>query len=444
MKVSIFGLGYVGCVTAGCFSKDGHRVIGVDIMTTKVERLAAGLPTVVETGLDEVIADGHRAGLLTATEDSEAAVVDTDASIICVGTPNAKDGSLDLTYVVQTAMTIGRALRQKGGRHVVILRSTVPAGTAESIVLPALLKASGRQRHEIGLVVVPEFLREGCAIADYYDPPFVVVGSEGGGPGADGAVIEALFGGVVDELRWVPFREAEMLKVLCNAFHAMKVAFANEVGALCQSLSVNGHSVMRQLVQDRKLNISPAYLRPGLPFGGSCLPKDLRMVISLGTKGNVELPLFKGILASNEAHTHRAIADIRDAGCRCIGLDGLSFKPGTDDLRESPMVQIAEYFIGKGYELSIFDPAIETSRLTGTNREYIEKHIPHLSSRLINDPEVMVDRCDVIIFTRDDSLLRRHVEALVEAPMVIDLTGREAAAPSAAKPAPAEAVWALA
>lgn len=446
MKVSIFGLGYVGCVTAGCFSKDGHRVIGVDVMTTKVERLAAGLPTVVETGLDEVIAEAHRAGLLTATEDSTSAVVNTDASIICVGTPNAKDGSLDLTYVVQTAMTIGRALRQKEGRHVVILRSTVPAGTAESIVLPALLKASGRQRHEVGLVVVPEFLREGCAIADYYDPPFVVVGSEEGEPGADGAVVEALFGAVVDELRWVPFREAEMLKVLCNAFHAMKVAFANEVGALCRSLSVNGHSVMQQLVQDQKLNISPAYLRPGLPFGGSCLPKDLRMVISLGTKGNVELPLFKGILASNEAHVHRAIDDIRDAGCRRIGLDGLSFKPGTDDLRESPMVQIAEYLIGKGYELSIFDPAIETSRLTGTNREYIEKHIPHLSGRLINDPEVMVDRCDAIIFTRDDSLLRKHIETLGEAPTIIDLTGRKAPAPAppAPKPAPAELISMLA
>ena len=435
MNVSIFGLGYVGCVTAGCFSKDGHRVVGVDVVTSKVARLAAGHPTVVETGLDELIAEAHRAGRLTATADTEAAVLETDASIICVGTPNARDGSLDLTYVVQTALTIGRALKQKQGRHVVILRSTVPAGTAENVVLPALLQASGKTRAEIGPVVVPEFLREGCAIADYYAPPFVVVGSPEGAPGLDGPVVEGLFGGVVDEIFWVPTAEAEMLKALCNVFHALKVSFANEVGALCESLSVNGTTVMKQLVQDTKLNVSPAYLRPGLPFGGSCLPKDLRMILSLANKNDVELPLLKGIMASNEAHIRRAIESIADAGCHRVGLDGLSFKPGTDDLRESPMVRIAEHFLGKGYSLSIFDPAIITSRLTGTNREYIDKHIPHLSGRLVDDPADMVDRCDAIVFTRDNSPLRAFVEAMTNPPLIVDLTAPRisAAEPAATK-----------
>ena len=252
----------------------------------------------------------------------------------------------------------------------------------------------------------------------------MVVGSANGKPGADAPLIEALFEGVVDQLRWVPFQEAEMLKALCNVFHALKVAFANEVGALCEALSLNGRAVMQHLVEDRKLNISPAYLRPGIPFGGSCLPKDLRMILSLGKRKDLELPLLRSVLPSNEAHLRRAIEAILDAGCHRIGLDGLSFKPGTDDLRESPMVQIAEFFLGKGFDLSIFDPAIETSRLTGANRDYINKHIPHLASRLVNDPVTMVERCEAIVFTREESLLREYVSTLAESPLVIDLSDR--------------------
>lgn len=424
MRVSIFGLGYVGCVTAGCFAKDGHDVIGVDVMGSKVEKLSAGLPTVVETGLDDLIAEGHRSGRIKATMDAEAAVLNTDVSLICVGTPNTAGGGLDLTAVEKTARTIGRAIRNKPGRHVVANRSTVPAGTAEEVVLPSLLKMSGKSRDEVGLVVVPEFLREGCAIADYYDPPFVVVGSSSGEPGQDGPPIEALFGSVVDHVDWIPYREAEMLKALCNAFHALKVAFANEVGALCNSLMLSGRSVMRQLVEDRKLNISPVYLRPGLPFGGSCLPKDLRMLLNQANRGFLDLPLLGSVLKSNDAHTERAISAIKSSGSRNIGLDGLSFKSGTDDLRESPMVLIAEHLIGKGYDLKIYDPDIQVTYLTGTNSNFIEEHLPHLSSRLVHTPEDLLEHAEVLVYTREKSEVRELVENSFRSPIIVDLTGK--------------------
>ncbi|MBX6313862.1 MAG: nucleotide sugar dehydrogenase [Isosphaeraceae bacterium] len=424
MRISIFGLGYVGCVTAGCFARDGHDVLGVDVALSKVKRMDSGLPTVVEPGLDELIAEGHRSSKIRATTDAPAAILATDISIICVGTPSAANGSLDLTAVRQTARTIGEALRNKPERHLVINRSTVPAGTAETFILPALLGRSGRSRDAIGLAVVPEFLREGCAIADYYNPPFVVAGGPEGERGADAGAIEALFGPVVGgRVHWVSYREAEMLKALCNAFHAMKVAFANEVGALCASLSMRGRAVMEQLVADRKLNISPAYLRPGLPFGGSCLPKDLRMILNLAHQSYLDLPLLQGILTSNNTHLARTIEAIKAAGCRRIGLDGLTFKSGTDDLRESPLVLIAEHLIGKGYDLRIYDPDIVTTCLTGANRRYIEEHLPHLSSRLVPTPEDLLEHAEVLVYTREHSAVRALVEDSSRNPLIIDLAG---------------------
>src|ERR1043166_8655957 len=285
MKVSIFGLGYVGCVTAGCLTKDGHNVIGVDIAPAKVNQLAAGRPTVVEPGLEPLIAEGHRRKRIRATNNGREAVLGSDVSIICVGTPTGADGCMDLSALRQTAELIGQTLREKMDRHVTILRSTVPAGSAESKVLPALHPecppSSLFQKSD--LLVVPEFWREGSAISDYSAPPFVVVGSASGQPDANQPVAEKLFGNT-GPLNWVPFREAEMLKAVCNAFHALKVAFANEVGTLCATLSIDGQALMARFVQDRKLNISPAYLRPGLPFGGSCLPKDLRMLLQLASR----------------------------------------------------------------------------------------------------------------------------------------------------------------
>jgi GDP-mannose 6-dehydrogenase len=425
MKVSIFGLGYVGCVTAACLAKEGHGVVGVDVVAGKVERLAAGLPTVIETGLDELIAQASEAGLLTATTNGREAVLNTDASIICVGTPNSPDGGLELSAVEQTARTIGQAMAEKPDRHVVILRSTVPVGTCENVVMPALHPDDPHTALlNSDLVIVPEFLREGCAIADYDDPPFIAVGSATGQPDENEAVVTALFGSVTSKLDWLPFREAEMLKATCNAFHALKVAFANEIGALCRHFSVDGVSLMHQLVQDRKLNIAPTYLRPGLAFGGSCLPKDLRMLLHLATSRNVDLPLLRGILPSNDAHLKRSMELIPDNGMRRLGLNGLAFKAGTDDLRESPIVLIAEHFIGKGYDLKIHDAAIETSRITGANRDYIEKRIPHLSSRLVGTLDELIEHSEILLLARDGEAVMERAATLGRRPMIIDLSGR--------------------
>jgi GDP-mannose 6-dehydrogenase len=380
---------------------------------------------VVETGLDELIADGHRQGLITATTNGREAVRNTDASIICVGTPTGPDGSLDLTALRETVQLVGQAMRAKMDRHVVIMRSTVPAGTTEVVVYPTLHPDPlCHLFQDSDLVVVPEFLREGCAIADYYDPPFVLVGSATGQPDANEEVVEALFGSITGHIQWVPFREAEMLKAVCNGFHAVKVAFANEVGALCSAMSIDGHSLMAQFVQDHKLNVSPAYLRPGLPFGGSCLPKDLRMLVSIGGRAGVDLPLLRGTLASNEAHLRRAIEAVPRNGHPRIGLNGLAFKSGTDDLRESPIVLIAEHLIGKGYDVKIHDPAIETSMISGTNRDYIEFHIPHLSRRLVHSLDELIEHSEVLLVTREAEHLLDRIVALGRRPIIIDLRGQ--------------------
>jgi len=448
MKVSIFGLGYVGCVTGVCLVKDGHEIIGVDVVPSKVEKLGSGHPTVIETGLEELIAAAHKQGRITATTNGREAVQASDASIICVGTPTGADGSMDLTALKQTAELIGQAMRAKMDRHVVLMRSTVPAGTAENVIFPLLHPdaPASLMFTDSDLVVVPEFLREGTAIADYYDPPFVLVGSSTGKPDENKEVIESLFGHITGSVTWVPFREAEMLKAVCNGFHALKVAFGNEVGALCSSLSIDGQSLMAQFVKDEKLNVSPAYLRPGLPFGGSCLPKDLRMLLQLANRSGLDLPLLRGTLASNEAHLKRAIDAVPKNNSLKIGLNGLAFKSGTDDLRESPIVLIAEHLIGKGYNVKIHDPAIETSMITGTNREYIEKHIPHLSSRIVHDLDDLVKHADVLLITRDGDKLLDRVVACGKRPTIVDLRGqnhlikRLLEAKKRAKPAAKEAM----
>jgi GDP-mannose 6-dehydrogenase len=427
MKVSIFGLGYVGCVTAACLAKDGHEVIGVDVVSSKVEKLASGRATVVETGLDELIAEGHRQKRITATTDGRKAVLETDASIVCVGTPTGPDGTMDLTALRATIEFIGRAMRAKMDRHVVLMRSTVPAGTAESVVLPLLNPSMPPAAlfADSNLMVVPEFLRESSAIADYYDPPFTLVGSATGKPDGNEEVIQELFGHITGSVQWVPFREAEMLKAVCNAFHALKVAFANEVGALCSAMSIDGHSLMAQFVKDTKLNISPAYMRPGLPFGGSCLPKDLRMLCQVAGAHGVDLPLFRGTLDSNEAHLKRVIDMIPNNGARRIGLNGLAFKSGTDDLRESPIVAIAEYLIGKGFEVKIHDPGIHESLLTGANKEYIESRIPHLSSRLVVTLDQLIEHSDILLLTRNGEELVQRIVELGRRPILVDLRGQD-------------------
>ncbi|MBI1177037.1 nucleotide sugar dehydrogenase [bacterium] len=427
MKVSIFGLGYVGCVTAACLARDGHEVTGVDVMASKVKRMDEGLPTVVETGIDEIFAEVKSQGRLRATTDGRAAVLETDVSIICVGTPNARDGSLDLSYIKATANLIGQAMMEKSERHVVILRSTVPAGTCENVVLPALHSDNPYSYlFDSDLVIVPEFLREGTAIADYYDPPFVVVGTASGLPDNNREVIQRLFGSVTDSIEWVPYREAEVLKAICNVFHALKVSFANEIGSFCHSVGVDGKTVMGLLVKDQKLNISPAYMRPGMAFGGSCLPKDLRMIVNLASRNAVDLPLLRSILPSNDAHLRRAIEMIPINGSRKIGLNGLAFKSGTDDLRESPIVIVAEHLIGKGYDLKIHDPAIEVSRLGGANQDFIEKHIPHLANRMVSTLDELIEHSEILLVTRDGDVISERAADLGRKPTIIDLRGKPA------------------
>lgn len=420
MRVSIFGLGYVGSVTAGCLTRDGHSIIGVDVVEGKVEQLARGESTVIEPGLDAILTEAHRAGRLTATTDVHHAIEHTDASIICVGTPSRRDGSHDLKYLEKTVRSIGRALIGRRRHHTVIVRSTVEPGTCDSLVLPVLMAESGLDQERLSVVVVPEFLREATAVQDYEDPPFVVVGSLSGRPDGSERTVDALFGRFGDRVVWTDIRQAELLKALCNVFHALKVTFANEVGRLSDALDIDGAGLMNLLCKDTKLNISPAYLRPGLPFGGSCLPKDLRSVLSLARRHSIELPMLTGVLPSNHEHKRVMIETVEDAPPCRIGMDGLAFKAGTDDLRESPMVHLAEYLIGKGYDLKILDPAVSVSKLNGSNAKFGHQHVSHLSDRLV-DVGALLEHAEVLILTRHNTELRRRALKRPNPPRVIDL-----------------------
>ena len=363
MRVSIFGLGYVGCVSVACLSDRRHQVIGVDVDKAKVDAIAHGFPTVVEPKIDQLLADGFREGRVSGTLDPIRAVHESDVSIICVGTPTTRAGSLDLSALKAVAGSIGDALRTKQGSHVIVSRSTVPPGTVEQLITPTILRHSRRTLDEIHVVVVPEFLREGTAVADYYDPPLLIAGTWNGEPNGIQGEIASLLATDPERIHWVQSRQAEMMKSLCNVFHAMKVTFANEVGALCHEIGVDGRKVMHLLVQDHKLNISPVYLRPGMPYGGSCLPKDLEATIALAADYCVDLPLLRSIRESNIAAKKRAIETVSHLnGFHHLAMDGVAFKSGTDDLRESPMIEIAEHLLGKGYKLKIHDPAVLEAR----------------------------------------------------------------------------------
>ena len=426
MKVSIFGLGYVGCVTAGCLARDGHTIIGVDLDAEKVGNLGSGKPTVVEPGLDELIGTAYKNGSLTATTDGVDAVLSSEVSFVCVGTPNTADGSLDLRAVEATAKLITETAATKDGKHLLVMRSTLPAGTCEGLLMP-LVKAANESAGEekVNLVIVPEFLRESTAIADNDDPPFVVVGNGCGEPDEAEPAIEALFGNTTKPIDWLKYAEAELLKATCNVFHALKVAYGNEIGALCNQFSVSGRRLMTQFVKDVKLNISPRYMMPGLPFGGSCLPKDTRMVVALAKRRGLSLPLIESLLPSNDEHLKRATSMIPLNSPRKIGLYGLAFKSGTDDLRESPIVMIAEYLLGKGFDLKIYDDCILESKINGTNKTFIEKHIPHLSSRLTSSLEELADHADVMLATRDYDMVAAATKAAGKAIKLVDLEGNQ-------------------
>lgn len=377
-SVSVFGLGYVGCVTAACLADRGFGIVGVDVAESKVALLNAGQATIVEEGIADLVRRGHAAGRLRATTSVADAVASTDVSLICVGTPSLPNGNLNLEYVERVSAQIGEALAGKATRHTVVVRSTVFPGTTASLVRPALERASGKRAGaDFGLSMNPEFLREGSSIRDFYAPPFTIVGAD---DDETAARVSALYAGIDAPLHVVGTGVAEMLKYACNAFHGLKVGFANEIGNICKALGVDSHEVMRLFVQDTKLNVSKAYLMPGFAFGGSCLPKDLRAITYRARQLDVATPILQATLASNEEQIRRAFTLVMASGHRRVGVLGLAFKEGTDDLRESPMVTLVEQLIGKGIDVAIYDREVSHARLIGSNKDFIEREIPHVWS----------------------------------------------------------------
>lgn len=394
-RISVFGLGYVGAVSLACLARDGHEMIGVDIDSGKLDLLRKGQAPIVETGIQELMRAVVRGGSVTVTDSVRDAIDSTDVSFVCVGTPAKQNGSQDLTAITRIAEQIGAQLPVKRSRHLIVIRSTVKPGTVQEVIQPALEASSGmRAGRDFSLCFQPEFLREGTSINDYDNPPLTVVGTDDD-YAAD--LLRSLFGHLPCEFIRTPIRTAEMLKYACNAFHAMKVTFANEIGRISQSSGVDPHEVMKLLCMDRQLNISSAYLRPGFAFGGSCLPKDLKALLYLAKNADVELPMLSGILPSNAAHIEHAVEQVLTSGHRSAGMLGLSFKTGTDDLRESPLVLMAERFIGKGLQLRIYDPEVNIARLIGANRRFIEESIPHLASLMTDDVAGMVREAQVLI-----------------------------------------------
>ncbi|MEB8338467.1 nucleotide sugar dehydrogenase [Streptomyces endophyticus] len=421
MRISVLGLGYVGCVSAACLAGQGHEVIGVDVNQAKVDLVNNGRAPVVEERIGELTAEVVRTGALRATRDVHEAIMESDVSLICVGTPSEPNGSLCTTYLERVAEQIGAALAergQKGGRHTVVFRSTMLPGTCLNLLVPILEKSlGGTAGVDFGVAVNPEFLREGTSVRDFFDPPKTVIGQL---DQASGDVVAQLYEGLPGEVFRVPVPVAEAIKYADNSFHGLKIGFANELGAVCQALGVDSHQVMDVFLADRKLNISPAYLRPGFAFGGSCLPKDLRSLVHAARRADVSVPILSHVLASNADHLQRAVELVERTGKRKVGLFGLSFKPGTDDLRESPLVELAERLYGKGYDLKIYDANVSLSRLMGANREYIEGRLPHLAQLLADSVDEVLDHAEVcLVGTRDQAVL--SALPLSGGPAIVDL-----------------------
>src|ERR1700741_4060389 len=394
-SISVFGLGYVGTVTAACLAHMGHNVIGVDLSPTKVEAMQAGRSPIVEPRVSTLISEAHAAKRLPATSDSESAVKNSEISFLCVGTPSLRNGKLDLGHIEPVCRDIGQVLKTKDAFHLVVLRSTVLPGTAETIVVPTLEKASGKRLgKDFGVCVNPEFMREGTAVADFLEPSITIIGAA---EATHSKVLRDLYSWVPGKVFETSFRSAEMVKYVCNAWHAVKVAFANEVGTMAKSMDVDAEAVIEIFSADTKLNISPSYLKPGFAFGGSCLPKDVRALNYRAKELDLALPLFESVLPSNDAHLDRAIEIVLSTGKKNIAMLGLSFKAATDDLRESPKVQLVKRLIGEGCQLKIWDDNVSLGRLIGSNRQYIEQVIPHIGSLLSSDLDQVLEKAEVVV-----------------------------------------------
>jgi GDP-mannose 6-dehydrogenase len=424
LSISLFGLGYVGSVSAACFAHMGHKVTGVDISKNKVEMLDAGRSPIIEARMEELVADAHKSCRLHATTDSIAAVLASEISFVCVGTPSLRSGKLDLSHVEHVSREIGAALKQKASFHTIVLRSTVLPGTTESLMIPTIESASGKRAAvDFAVCYNPEFMREGSAVGDFLQPPYTILGSQNP---QHLVPLRELYGGLPALTFETSIRVAEMVKYASNLYHAVKVGFANEVGTLCKHLNVEADQVTKIFMSDTKLNISSAYLAPGFAFGGSCLPKDLRAITHRAKELDLELPLLQSLMPSNEQHVDRGVEAVLRTGKRKIAMLGLSFKAGTDDLRESPQVQLIKRLIGEGCQVKVWDKDVSLGRLAGSNRQYIEEVIPHIGSLLSADmPEVVRDAEVVIVGTKVEK--NELANLLTPGQTVIDLVNLDPA-----------------
>src|SRR5947209_2908721 len=419
MKLSVFGLGYVGCVSAACFAKEGHEVVGVDVNPLKVEIINSGKSPIVESGIGELIDEMVNAGRLRATTTSAEAVKTSEISLVCVGTPSNTNGSLDLKYIKRVCQEIGAAMESKRERHTVVMRSTMLPGTIESVVIPTIEVYSGKKAgRDFHVAVNPEFLREGTSLKDFYAPPFTLIGADDEDAGM---LVRRLYASINAPCFVTSTKAAEMVKYACNCFHALKVSFANEIGNVCKGLGIDSHEVMNVFCRDTKLNLSPYYLKPGFAFGGSCLPKDLRAIIYKAKELDVDVPLLQAVLPSNRRQIERAVEMVLHAGRKRIGVLGFSFKAGTDDLRESPMVTLIETLLGKGMQLSIYDRDVSLARLSGANKEYIEREIPHISQLMRSTVEEVLTNSDLLIIGNKAEEFRDIETKLRSDQIVIDL-----------------------
>ncbi len=418
-KISIFGLGYVGAVSAGCLANDGHLVIGVDPNVTKVDLINQGKTPIIEKDIDQIIRQVVTQGRLRAYTNAGKAVLETELSLICVGTPSQLNGSLDLKYVRSVCEQIGTALQQKFEFHVVVCRSTMLPGSMRNVVIPVLEEFSGKKAgKDFGICNNPEFLREGTAVYDYYHPPKTVIGQM---DSHSGDMLAEIYQKLDCPLIRTDIETAEMVKYTDNVWHALKVGFANEIGNLCKALGIDGHRVMEIFCKDTKLNLSPYYLKPGFAFGGSCLPKDVRALTYKGRSLDLDLPILNSILPSNQWQIEQGIKLILGSGKKKIGILGFSFKAGTDDLRESPMVEVIERLLGKGYEIRIYDQNVNLASLVGANRDYILNHIPHISRLMVTDIQNVLDFAEVIVIGNKADEFKGILEKKTSSQVIVDL-----------------------
>ena len=419
MKLSVFGIGYVGCVSAACFAKAGHDVIGVDLNQTKVDIINAGKSPIVEAGIDELISQMVAARRLRATTSACEAVSNSEISLVCVGTPSNANGSLDLDHVKHVCEEIGAAMKCKGKRHTVVIRSTMLPGTIESLVVPTLEASSGKKAgSDFGVCINPEFLREGSSLKDFYAPPFTLIGTD---EEETAKLVGELYARIEAPLFVTALKTAEMVKYACNCFHALKVSFANEIGNICKAVGIDSHEVMHVFSQDKKLNLSPYYLTPGFAFGGSCLPKDLRAINYKAKQLDVEAPVLSSILPSNRLQIEKAVNMVLQSGKKRIGVLGFSFKAGTDDLRESPMVTLIETLIGKGLQLAIYDRDVSLAKLFGANKQYIEREIPHISQLMRRSIDEVLSDSELLVIGNKAAEFREIQGKVNKEQIVIDL-----------------------